>query len=289
MLSEALLSQVLLNALTAASMYALMALGFNMIFGILRVINFAHGEFYMLGAFLVYYLFDFLGLNYFVSIGLAGVVLFVGGIGVEKLLFHRLRHDETRSMILALGLSIALQNVGLIIWGPEDQSVREPISGILQLGQVVLPMERLMVVGSTILIIGLFYLFLGKTTLGLALQAMAQDEDTAKLQGIHTKRIYAFGFGLGTALAAIAGGLMGPIYALSPFMGSLPLIKAFVVVILGGLGSIPGAILGSLVLAVGESFATTFLGSAASDMVGFVLVIVILLSKPSGLLGEKEA
>ncbi len=289
MLSQALLSQVLLNGLTAAAMYALMALGFNMIFGILRVINFAHGEFYMLGAFVIYYLFGFLGLNYFLAIILAGIVLGLAGFGTEKLLFHRIRHDEIRSMILALGLSIALQNLGVIVWGPEDLSVASPTTGILQLGQVIVPKERLLVVGSAVLTILAFYLFLGNTKLGLALQAIAQDEEAAKLQGINTKRIYGFGFGLGTALAAIAGGLMGPIYSLSPFMGSLPLMKAFIVVILGGLGSVPGALLGSLVLAIGESFATTFVGSAASDMVGFLLVMAILLSKPSGLLGKKEA
>ncbi len=289
MLSQALLSQVLLNALTAASMYALMALGFNMIFGILRVINFAHGEFYMLGAFFIYYLFGLLGVNYFLSIILAGIVLGLAGFGTEKLLFHRLRHDEIRSMILALGLSIALQNLGVIVWGPEDLSVAAPTSGIFQLGQVIVPKERLLVVVCAVITICAFYLFLGNTKLGLALQAIAQDEEAAKLQGVNTKRIYAVGFGMGTALAAIAGGLMGPIYSLSPFMGLLPLMKAFIVVILGGLGSIPGAILGSLVLAVGESFATTFLGSSASDMVGFLLVIAILLSRPAGLLGEKEA
>lgn len=289
MASYALLSQVLLNALAAASMYALMALGFNMIFGILRVINFAHGEFYMLGAFFIYYLFGLFGLNYFLCIILAGLVLGIAGFGTEKLLFHHIRHDEIRSMILALGLSIALQNVGAIIWGGEDLSVPSPVDGIIRLGQVILPAERLLVVGAGVLTIFLFYLFLRNTKVGLALQAIAQDEEAAMLQGVNSKRIYAFGFGLGTALAAIAGGLMGPIYAVSPFMGSLPLIKAFIVVILGGLGSLPGAVLGSLILAVGESFATTFLGSAASDMVGFLLVIAILLGKPSGLLGQKEA
>ncbi len=283
-----LLIQVFINGLTVGSSYILMALGFTMIFGILRVINFAHGEFYMLGALTAYYFLTQFGVNYWIAVLLAMLIIGLLGYLVEKILFHPIRHDEMRTMILALGLSITVQNLGVIVAGPEDLSINSPVSGILQVGKLTLPEDRLMVVGVTIVVLIVFYYFLHFTKIGLALRALAQDEEAAKAQGINTKRIYAFGFGIGTALAAVAGVLMGTIYSVSPFMGSVSLLKAFVVVILGGLGSIPGAILGGLVLAMGESFASTFIGSSTASLFGFLLVIVILIVKPSGFFGLKE-
>jgi branched-chain amino acid transport system permease protein len=215
------------------------------------------------------------------------VVAAVGFIS-EKLLFHPIRHEETRTMIVALGLSIIAQNLAVIFFGTENLSFNSPVQGVLQFGQISISQDSLVTVGVTIMVLIVFYYFLRYTKLGLALQALAQDEEVAKVQGINTKQIYALAFAIGAALAAVAGGLMGSNYSVSPFMGSLPIMKAFVVVILGGLGSIPGAVLGGLVLAMAESFVSTYLGSSTSDMIGFLLVIVILLIKPSGLLGLKE-
>ena len=283
-----LLIQVILNGLTSGSSYVLMALGFTMIFGVLRVVNFAHGEFYMLGAFALYLFYAQLKLNYVLAMILCLVVVAIVGYIIEKLLFHPIRRDEMRTMILSLGLSIMVQNLGVVIVGPQDLSLQAPVHGIVQFGKISLAQDRLLAVAVTIIVLVAFYCFLRFTKLGLALQALAQDEEAARVQGINTKHIFAVGFGIGTALAAVAGSQMGSIYSISPFMGSIALMKAFIVVILGGLGSIPGAVLGGFILAMAESFTSTFIGSSISDMIGFLLVIVILVIKPSGLMGQKE-
>ncbi len=287
-MGETLLPQVIINGVTLGTNYILMALGFTLIFGVLRIVNFAHGEFYMLGAFLVLTAIVKFEINYFLAAIIAILAIGLLGYLTEEVIFRRFRDKELEGMIIALGLSILLQNLGQVAWGPYDLSIPPVFTGVLKIGTLFYPMERLMVVLLSFLLMAGFYLFLKKTTLGLAIQAIAQDTEIARVQGMRINRLYPLAFAIGTGLAAAAGAVIGPLFQLNPWMGIMPQVKAFIVVILGGIGSIPGAFLGGLILGVAESFVSTYASKALADLLGFILVIGILLFRPSGLFGRSQ-
>jgi len=287
-LGETLLPQVIINGVTLGTNYILMALGFTLIFGVLRIVNFAHGEFYMLGAFFVLTAIVKFEVNYLLAAILAVLAIGLLGYLTEEVIFRRFRDKELEGMIIALGLSILLQNLGLVAWGPYDLSIPPVFTGVLKIGTLFYPMERLMVVFISFLLMAGFYLFLKKTRLGLAIQAIAQDTEIARVQGMRINRLYPLAFAVGTGLAAAAGAVIGPLFQLNPWMGIMPQVKAFIVVILGGIGSIPGAFLGGLILGVAESFVSTYASKALADLLGFILVIGILLFRPSGLFGRSQ-
>jgi branched-chain amino acid transport system permease protein len=286
--SLALLPQALVNGLIVGLLYLLMAVGFTMVFGVMRIVNFAHGEFYMAGAFAAYVFFAKLELPFILAVGLTFVAaLALGGL-IEAWVLKPFRHDELNGMIATIGVGMVLQTGGLLIFGPETQNMPAVAEGALTLGGVVLPMSRLYVTVFSIIVLLALYLFVSRTRTGRALRAVVQDMEIATAQGIRAKLMYPLGFGLGVGLAAVAGALMAPLFSVSPFVGATPLFKAFIVVILGGLGSIPGAALASLLLGVLESVASTYLSNSIADMLLFVLVIAMLLMRPSGLLGKAE-
>ena len=287
-MGETLLPQVIINGVTLGTNYILMALGFTLIFGVLRIVNFAHGEFYMLGAFFVLTAIVKFEVNYLLAAILAVLAIGLLGYLTEEVIFRRFRDKELEGMIIALGLSILLQNLGLVAWGPYDLSIPPVFTGVLKIGTLFYPMERLMVVLLSFLLMAGFYLFLKKTRLGLAIQAIAQDTEIARVQGMRINRLYPLAFAVGTGLAAAAGAVIGPLFQLNPWMGIMPQVKAFIVVILGGIGSIPGAFLGGLILGVAESFVSTYASKALADLLGFILVIGILLFRPSGLFGRSQ-
>jgi branched-chain amino acid transport system permease protein len=287
-LGETLLPQVIINGVTLGTNYILMALGFTLIFGVLRIVNFAHGEFYMLGAFFVLTAIAKLELSYYLAAAVAVLAVGLLGFLAEEVIFRRFRDKELEGMIMALGLSILMQNLGLVAWGPYDQSIPPVFTGVLKIGSMFYPLERLMVVLLSFLLMVGFYLFLKRSKLGLAIQALAQDTEIARVQGIRINRMYPLAFAIGTGLAAAAGAVIGPLFQLNPWMGIMPQVKAFIVVILGGIGSIPGAFLGGLILGVAESFVSTYASKAVADMLGFILVIGILLFRPSGLFGHSQ-
>ena len=287
-MGSTLLPQVILNGVTLGTNYVLMALGFTMIFGVLRIVNFAHGEFYMLGAFFVLTAIVKLQLSYFLSVVIAVISVGLLGLFTEEVIFRRFRDKELEGMIVALGLSILIQNLGLVTWGPYDLSIPPVFTGVLKIGSMFYPMERLMVVLLSFLLMAGFYLFIKRTKLGLAIQAIAQDTEIARVQGMRINRLYPLAFAIGTGLAAAAGAVIGPLFQLNPWMGIMPQVKAFIVVILGGIGSIPGAFLGGFILGVAESFVSTYATKAIADMLGFIIVICILLFRPSGLFGHSQ-
>jgi len=287
-LGQSLLPQVIINGLTLGTNYVLMALGFTMIFGVLRIVNFAHGEFYMLGAFLVLMFITKFHLSYFLASVIAVILVGLLGILSEQGIFRRFRDKELEGMIVALGLSIVLQNVALLAWGPYDQSIPPVFTGVYHVGSMFYPAERLMVVLISVCLMVVFYLFLKHTKLGLAIRAIAQDTEIAKVQGIRIHRLYPLAFAIGACLAGASGAVIGPVFQLNPWMGLMPQMKAFIVVILGGIGSIPGAFLGGFILGLAESAVSTYGSKALADLLGFVLVIGILLFRPSGLLGQSQ-
>lgn len=288
MLTAATATQILVNGLTAGAFYVLMALGFTLIFGILRLVNFAHGEFYMLGAFVVYHLTQQLGVNYFAAVAISAIGVGVVGIAIEKTVFAPLRGRELSMLMSALGLQIALQGVMAVIEGVDALSIPAPVKGVLKTEWIAFPYERLLVVGVTAVVLVVFYLLIKHTSLGRSLRAVAQDGEAARMQGIPVNRVFGLAFGIGCALAAIGGALIAPVFSLHVYMGQAALLKAFIVVILGGLGSVPGAVVGGLILGIGESAFATLFGSLTADILGFLFIMGILLWKPTGLLGREE-
>jgi branched-chain amino acid transport system permease protein len=286
-IDAAVVIQTLMYGLTIGVVYVLMALGFTLIFGILRIVNFAHGEFYMIGAFMVRELCARVGLNYFASVVVAAVAVGLLGVAVERGLFRPFRDKvEHQVLIVSFALSVALQQMGVILWGAEDVSIDAPFSGVVRWGGFVFPRDRLVAVGACLVILAGFYVLLKRTRIGLAMEAVVQDPEAALIQGIRVDRVYGFTFGIGTLLAAAAGGLVGPVFSLTPYMGTLPLVKAFIAVILGGMGSVTGAVVGGLVIGISETFLSTYFGGAAAAILQFAVIMLILVLKPSGLFGR---
>lgn len=283
-----LLGQALANGLIIGLLYLLMAIGFTLVFGVMRVVNFAHGEFYMLGAFAAYLGVTRLQLPFLAAVCLAFAAAVALGWLIEMVVLKGFRGDELSGMIATIGLAMVLQNGALLLFGPDPQSMPPVAQGVLSLGPVIMPLSRLYVVAFSVAVLAALYAFLMHSRMGRALRAVVQDAEIASAQGINARLIYPLGFGIGVALAVVAGALMAPVFSVSPGIGATPLLKAFIVVILGGLGSIPGAALASLLLGVTESAANTFMSSSASDMLLFGLVMLMLIFRPAGLLGKAE-
>jgi len=280
-----LLVQALLNGFGLAMVYVLVALGLTLIFSILEIINFAHGEFYMLGGYVTYYAYALFGLNYFATLGLAILTVGVAGVVAERLIFHDLRSKALNAFIVSLGLLWVMQAGAQLAFGVLDKPVPSAFSGIVRVLGLVISVERLVVTLSAIVLIVALYLFLRLSRPGRAMRAVAQDADAAALQGVNIEAVAALGFGVGCALAGGAGGLLAPIFAVSPAMGALPVVKAFIIIIVGGMGSLPGAVLGGLLLGGVEGLGALFMGSAAVNILGFLMVIAVLLVRPRGLVG----
>jgi branched-chain amino acid transport system permease protein len=277
--------QALLNGFGLAVVYILVALGLTLIFSILEIINFAHGEFYMLGGFVTYYAFAVGGLPYPATLVLAVLVVGAAGIVAERVVFRHLRGKTLNAFIVSLGLLWVLQASAQLSFGVLDKSVPSAIAGVVRMGGLVVSRERLMVILTSMGLIAALYMFLKFSRTGQAMRAAAQDADAAALLGVNIELVSMLGFGIGCALAGAAGALLAPVFAVSPTMGALPVVKAFIIIIVGGMGSLPGAVLGGLLLGTVESVGTLYMSSAAVNVLGFLMVIAILLVRPRGLLG----
>ena len=284
-MSLELLVQALLNGFGLAMVYVLVALGLTLIFSILEIINFAHGEFYMLGGYVTYYVFAVFGLYYFATLGLAILAVGLAGVVAERLIFRYLRGKTLNAFIVSLGLLWVMQASAQLSFGVLDKPVPSAFSGIVRAFGLVISVERLVVSLSAIVLIAALYLFLRGSRPGRAMRAVAQDADAAALQGVDIELVSALGFGIGCALAGGAGGLLAPVFAVSPAMGALPVVKAFIIIIIGGMGSLPGAVVGGLLLGSVEGLGSLFMGSAAVNVLGFLVVILVLLVRPRGLFG----
>lgn len=283
-----MLIQIGVNGLMMGLVYIMMALGFTLIFGIMRIVNFAHGEFYMLGAIAVMVLFSTFGLNYFVAVMLAAVFVAAAGMFIERVLLRQFVGRELNGMIMTLAIAITIKAIVTILFGPQEVSIPRPVSGVTDLAGILIPNDRMLVGTAAVVTLCAFYLFIRFAPAGLAMRAVAQDWEAAALQGIRPQRVYLLAFGIGSMLAGLAGALMAPIYTISPYIGSVPMLKAFIVVILGGLGSLPGAVVGGLLLGVVEAGFATFINTTVATMISFALVVAILLFRPSGLMGQSR-
>jgi branched-chain amino acid transport system permease protein len=279
--------QLAINAMTLGLTYVLVALGLTIIFSIMGIINFAHGEIYMLGAFVVYVVVTSLHINFLLGLLIAILVTGTFGIIFERVLFRRFRGEQLNGLVLSLGLSILLQNVALLIWGGDERSFASPFRGqSLSFLGASIPMERVMAMGLSILMLISVYYFIKRTKIGQAMRAVAQSSEAAALQGIRINNISLLSFSIGCALAGLAGALLAPIFYVSPYVGGMPVLKAFIVIVLGGLGSISGAFVGGILLGVIDSICLFFLGTLG-NITGFIILILFILFKPEGLFGYK--
>jgi branched-chain amino acid transport system permease protein len=284
-----LLGQATVNGLIVGLLYLLMAVGFTLVFGVMRMVNFAHGEFYMLGAFAAYYCTVHWGLPFLAAVAVSTVAACVFGALIEWLVLKPFRKDELNGMIVTIGLAMVLQNLALMAFGPNPVTMPSVAEGASHIFGIAVPNSRLYVVGFAGLVLLGLYGFLRHSRPGRALRAVVEDTETAALQGIRARTYFPLGFGIGVGLAAVAGALMAPLFSVSPFIGTAPLLKAFMVVILGGLGSIPGAAVAGLALGLLESYSSLYLSTSTADMLIFVLVTVGMLAFPRGLIGRGEA
>lgn len=281
--------QLLANGLVTGTFYALSALGLTLVFGLMRVVNFAHGEFYVIGGLLGWALTAVLGWNYFLTLLVVIIVLGIGGYLIDQVLIARVRgQGEEPTILLTIGLSIFIANTALLIVGTTPVTVASPFaSKPLFLGPVVITQARLMLVAVCAVLITGANLLIQKTTLGRAMRATFQDTMAAQLVGIRTAHIYGLTFALGAMLAGAAGMLLGSIYVVEPTIGGVISLKAFVVVILGGMGSFAGAIVGGLILGVAEALWGGYIATGYVDAIGFALVILTLLVRPYGLFSKR--
>ncbi len=288
MLAE--LIQHVVNGLIIGGGYALMGIGLTLIFGIMRVVNFAHGEFYMLGSFLLFTLFGRLGVDFFVAALVA--VLAVGAFGalVERVILRPLRDQPIEIPMLAMvALSVILQNAAILIWDPSPKTIRHPFSPLpIVLGPVHVVAIRIFAGLTAVALIVGSHLFIQRSRLGKAMRATFQDSEMARLTGVNVERVYAATFSFGAALAGASGVLLGSVFWVYPAMGDQAAMKSFAVVIMGGLGHFLGAITGGLVLGVAESLGAAYVSSGYKDAIGFVVIILLLLFRPQGIFGRQE-
>ena len=281
----------LINGLSLGSVYAIIALGYTMVYGIAKMLNFAHGDIIMVGGYVCFCAVNYLGLPAGVGVLLSIVACTVLGIVVERLAYKPLRNAPSLDVLItAIGVSYFLQNAALLIWGSDTKSFPSVVdlpSVSLFDGQLVISAITIVTVLSGIVVMIALTAFTGKTRMGKAMRACSEDRGAATLMGINVNSTISLAFAIGSGLAAIAGVLMCSAYpTLIPTTGSLPGIKAFTAAVIGGIGSIPGAFVGGLVLGVIEIFAKAYVGTQLADAIVFGVLIVVLLVKPSGLLGK---
>ncbi len=284
------LLQHVVNALILGSTYALLGIGLTLIFGIMRVVNFTHGELYALGAYAVFFLEVSLGVNFFLALVISVIVGCAVGAAIEFVLLRPLLDaDIDTTMLVMIGAWIVMQNTELLYWGGVSKAVMTPFpEEPLQIGPVFVSWLRLFVLVMALVLIGATYVLINWTKLGKAMRATFQDRDTAALMGVNIKGIYTATFAIGSGLAAAAGALLGPVFLVTPSMGDLASLKAFAIVILGGLGNITGATLGGFILAFVEEIGAGYISSGYRDAMGFLIIIIVLLFKPTGLFARAE-
>jgi branched-chain amino acid transport system permease protein len=282
--------QHLVNAVILGGTYALLGIGLTLIFGIMRVVNFTHGELYAFGAYAVYFVVAALRLDFFLALGVAVIAGVVLGALLELALLRPMRTaDIDTVMLVMIGAWIVMQNSELLAWGGAAKAIITPFpEAPLVIGPVSISWLRAFVLGVALLLIVASHMLIHRTKLGKAMRATFQDRETAALMGVDINGIHTATFAIGSGLAAAAGALLGPVFLVTPSMGDLASLKAFAIVILGGLGNITGATAGGFILALVEEIGAGYISSGYRDAMGFLVIIVVLLFKPTGLFARAE-
>jgi branched-chain amino acid transport system permease protein len=281
--------EYLIYGIILGSMYAVVASGLSLIWGVMKLLNFAHGEFYMIGAYIFFFLVTLFNINPFLALILSMLATFLVGSLTVCLIFLPLinRPGWLSSHIIAtIGLMIFLQNFALIFWGERYRNTPYFVEGNLNLLGVEVSVQRILIVVLCLAMLLFIYVFLRKTKTGIAIRALAQDKDVAQLMGVSVTKMYILTFGISSALAAGAGAILSPIFAIFPTMGAIPLLKAFVICVLGGLGNFEGAVIASFILGILESIGILIIGAEWKDIISFAILILILTIRPSGLFAK---
>jgi len=284
--------QQIINGISLGSIYALIALGYTMVYGIIKLINFAHCDIYMLGAYIGYYCMTSFHLGFLPSLLIAMVICTFIGIAIEKIAYKPLRNAARIAVLItAIGVSLFIEYVTMFFVKPDVRSY-PPLTGIMtktfNLGGINITMQQILIVGITIILMILLQFIVKRTRIGKAMRAVSLDRDAAELMGINVDTTISFTFALGSALAGAAGILVGIYYnSINPLMGVLPGLKAFVAAVFGGIGMIPGAMIGGYFIGAVEVFVAGYGNSLLKDAVVFAILILILIVKPSGLLGKE--
>jgi len=283
-----MVGQVIISGLLAGALYSMVALGLALIYGVMRVINIAHGTILMLGAYTTFWWFRLLGINPFVSLLVSIPLLFLFGMFLQRTLVARVvKAPELSSLLLTFGISIALVNLAQLAFTSDVRSV-EFLTGAFLVGPFAVSKSRLIAFAFAVVITLLAFWFLQKTKLGKAIRATSQSSDVAMVCGINVQRIHLYSFGIASALAAAGGSLVAVIVAIQPEMGQVYTFKSFLVIVLGGAGNYPGALLGGMLLGLVEQLSSLFLTTQVSEAVAYVLLVLVLLLRPTGLLGGRQ-
>ena len=282
--------QQVLNGLILGGAYSLISVGLTMSFGIMNITNFAHGTIYMLGGYAMYLFSTVWHLPFFMSVAIAIVTVGILGILIERLVFRKVYDGpEINSLLISLGLLIFIENSALLLWGSEVVSVKAPYNDIMiSLFSTKITLQRIIVLISSLVIIGALYYFLNFTKFGKSIVATAQNPKGATLVGIDIPRIYMSTFAISAGLAAAGGALLAPLFYVFPTMGSMPLLKAFVVVVLGGMGNVQGAVVGGFLVGIVESLGGAYISSDYKNAYAFIILIGILLVRPQGIFGRNS-
>ncbi len=281
--------QQLINGISLGSIYALIALGYTMIYGIIKLINFAHGDIYMLGAYFGFFATTQLGLSFIPAIILAMACAALAGIIIERVAYKPMRNaPRIAILITAIGVSFFLEYTMILLVSPQPRTFPAVFTPVVyKIGSLVVNSQQIVILASAVILMAVLTFIVNKTKAGKAMRAVSFDTDAARLMGINIDRVISTTFALGSALAAAGGVLVGVYYnSIDPLMGMMPGLKAFVAAVLGGIGIIPGAMMGGIILGVVEAMVSGFISSTLRDAAAFGILILILLYKPSGLLGK---
>jgi branched-chain amino acid transport system permease protein len=281
--------QLAINGILIGGLYAMISVGLTLIFGVMRIVNFAHGEFLMLGMYAAFWGFRCLGIDPFMTALFLIPIFFILGVAIQRLIIRPILYaSNVAKFFVTVGLSVLLQNLALFLWSADYRAIRTSyVQSVIQIGGLYIGTIRLLSFGATILMYGLLLLFLKRTYIGKAMRATVQDPNTAVLLGIDVRKIHALAFGIGITYVGVAGAFLVPIYQVFPTVGLNFVLAAFVVVVLGGMGNVLGAFIGGLIVGLVESFSGFFIGTGMKEATYYLIFILILLIRPSGLLGAR--
>lgn len=283
-----MIGQVLLNGILIGGIYASFAVGFSLVFGVLRIINIVHGEFIMLGAFITYWLYKIYGIDPFFSIPIAFFLLFIFGFLLQRYVINRIiEAPEIMSLLLTFGLSLIISNLALLAWKGDYRLINPEYAGAhFNVATLTIPYIRLATFIFALAAVAGLYIFLQHTDLGRAIRSTSQDKNGARLLGVRPAIIYSITFGLGAAVTGVAGSLIGMCFSVFPAMGGDYLLFSFFVVVVGGMGHIPGALAGGLILGILQSLVTQFVGAGMTYILMFCVLYIMLIVRPAGIFGK---